>query len=253
MPASSPEPPPPSSLPTTTDLDELSTKLRDVARQHDLSARLIERYEKWSFLFLGWCLQVPPYQIHQDRIGDFWHALNHRAVDRGEIYLAMDALGFFFGSLSDNVPLSFSATPPPENDDEDAVSDATAEGLRAPLPEGPLPESIDVPSVVPTQSSSDPSSPLDEDTPAPAPESSREDPPSFWTLLKSEEEDNPFEKDDVSSPSDENTVPVDLPEPVVNRMQAMAQRRDLSMKALITKLLDSAQEEAESSSSPVHA
>jgi hypothetical protein len=231
------------SLPTDTDLDELSTRLRDAARKRDLSDQITTRYEKWSFLFLGWCLQVPPYQIHRDRIGDFWHALNHREVNRGEICLAMDALGFFFSSLSDDAPLSFSSPTPPRGDEE--PSDTTAAELCAPLPDGPLPESIDVPSVVPTQPApSTDAAPSDPEPPEAAPD--RDDPPSFWTLLQSEEEKtNPFEESEggSASDSDDDTVSVDLPQPVADRVQAMARRRNLSVDELITELLDSASED----------
>lgn len=249
--SSSTEPSRSPSLPTETDLDELSTLIRDAARERDLSDPITARYEKWSFLFLGWCLQVPPYQIHRDRIGDFWHALNHREVNRGEICLAMDALGFFFSSLSDDAPLSFSAPAPHEEQDE--PSKATAEELCDPLPDGPLPASIDVPSVVPTQSTPSSAADRPDADPSPAEAPPRDNPPSFWTLLKSEDEGNPFEEDDVLSSSEKDTVSVDLPRPVVNRMQAMARRRNLSMKELVTQLLDSAPKETESPSSPVHA
>ena len=245
----------PSSLPTETDLDELSVLIREAAEKRDLSDRITARYEKWAFLFLSWCLQVPPYHIHRDRIGDFWHALDQREVNRGKICLAMDALGFFFSSLSDDPPLLFSAPAPPDADD--TPSKATAAELCAPLPNGPLPESVDVPSVVPTQSAPS-TAPSDTAPPSAAPDAAadppREDPPSFWTLLKSEEDTNPFEEEDVlSSSSNENTASVDLPQPVVDRMQAMARRRDLSVEDLITELLDSAGKDETSSSSPVHA
>ena len=253
---SSTDSPPSSSLPTETDLDKLSNLLRDAAQDRGLSDRIMNRYEEWTFLFLGWCLQVPPYRVDRDRIGEFWHALNHREVSRGKICLAMDALGFFFGSLSDDTTVSFSAPAPTEADEE--PSDATAEELCAPLPKGPLPESIDVSSVVPTQSAPssdrpDRSSSDRASSPTSPNEPPREDPPSFWTLLKSEEEDNPFENGDVLSSSGEDTVAVDLPRPVVNRMQAMARRRNLSVEALLTELLDSAPEKTESPSPPVHA
>ena len=245
------------SLPTETDLNELSDVLRETARERGLSDRIVNRYEEWAFLFVGWCLQVPPYRVHHDRIGEFWHALNHREVSRGKICLAMDALGFFFGSLSDDAPLAFSAPAPPDADDP-KPSDATAEELCAPLPDGPLPESVDILSVVPTQSTSSPGAPTCPDAtssspdPDPAAEPPPEAPPSFWTLLKSEDEPNPFEQEDVLQSSaeeeEEETVSMELPKSVADRAQTMAQRRNLSVGTLIAQLLDSASEDEETSS-----
>jgi hypothetical protein len=245
-----------SSLPTEADLKELSHLLRGAAHERGLSDRIVNRYEEWAFLFLGWCLQVPPHRVDRDRIGEFWHALNHREVSRGKICLAMDALGFFFGSLADDATLGFSA--PAQPDAENEPSDATAEELCAPLPDGPLPESVDILSVVPTQPPPDaaarPDTNQSSSSSTPAAEPPPEDPPSFWTLLKSEEDANPFEEDDVlQSEEKEETVSVDLPKSVVDRAKTMARRRNLSVEDLITTLLDSVGEDETSSTSPVHA
>lgn len=87
-------------LPSERDLDRLTSTLRSVAEERDFPRRVIDRYQEWIYLFVGWSLKVPPGTVSRSRIGDFWTALNeHPGAGTARICEAMDALGFFFGGV----------------------------------------------------------------------------------------------------------------------------------------------------------
>jgi hypothetical protein len=105
-------------LPTNRDLDRLASTLRAVAVERDFPPRVVDRYQEWIFLFVGWSLKAPPGTVSRGRIGDFWTALNdHPGAEMAQICEAMDALGFFFGGVlreTDVLPLADPGTAGPE-------------------------------------------------------------------------------------------------------------------------------------------
>ena len=166
-------------LPTTRDLDRLASTLRSVAAERDFPPRVIDRYQEWIFLFVGWSVKAPPGTVSRGRIGDFWTALNeHPGAGMAQICEAMDALGFFFGGVlreTDVLPLADPGTAGPEPPGEPTGPPEDPHTpinpcLRAPdrkapsseethsdpelsryLPGGTLPEAPDARATVPTR------------------------------------------------------------------------------------------------------
>jgi len=171
--------------PSDQDLNRLTRTLRSTARARNLPDQVAERYEAWIFLFLGWCLQAPPGQVHRDRVGDFWTALTQRQVPRWKVCEAMDAVGFLFGALGGAEALFISeaseadafephSSPPdslearPSSEERNTYRPnptlrASASGgpgqaregkaLSSYLPEGRLPMGVDARAAVPTAES----------------------------------------------------------------------------------------------------
>lgn len=104
----------PPDLPTVRDLDRLVCSLRSVGREEGLPNPIVERYETWIFVFLSWGLQAPPHTVSQDRIGQYWKALNQKGVEKWKVAEALDALGFLFGRLGGLEELSFLGETSPE-------------------------------------------------------------------------------------------------------------------------------------------
>ncbi|MEF8796294.1 MAG: hypothetical protein V5A22_05200 [Salinivenus sp.] len=166
-------------LPTNRDLDRLASTLRAVAAERDFPARVIDRYQEWTFLFVGWSVKAPPGTVSRSRIGDFWTALNeHPGAGMAQICEAMDALGFFFGVVlreTDVLPLADPGMAGPEASGEpngppedsytpinpclrapDRKSPSSRETFSDPelsryLPGGRLPEAPDARATVPTR------------------------------------------------------------------------------------------------------
>jgi hypothetical protein len=151
---SSSPPSTPPVLPTDRDLDRLASAVRMAARDRDLPERVAEWYEDWIFLFVAWCLEAPPHQVHRDRIGDFWVALTeHPRVRRWKVCQAMDALGVLFGALGGPEALSFPGGTLP-GAAPDSADGPPADDLEAPshyLPDGKLPEAVEPRALVPTR------------------------------------------------------------------------------------------------------
>ena len=102
------DPKTPAGRPTERDLDRLTTAVRSAGRERGFRRRVIDRYQQWIFLFVGWCLKAPPGDVSRERIGDFWAALSeHPGTGKARICEAMDALGFFFGHLQREARLLF--------------------------------------------------------------------------------------------------------------------------------------------------
>lgn len=172
-------PPGEHALPTPRDLDRLASVLRSIGEARDFPPRVVDRYRQWIFLFLGWCLTVPPGTVARHRIGDFWAALSeHPGAEKAKICEAMDALGFFFGGVLREADVLPFAEPARADEGPDVGADGTAEHrymrpnpvLRASdpddrpsgqvltdrersrhLPEGTLPEAVDARAAVPTR------------------------------------------------------------------------------------------------------
>lgn len=144
--ASCSPPPAPRLHPTEQELDQLADRLRDAAQDHGHSAKTAAHYEAWLFLFLSWCLKVPPYDVHQNRLGDFWSVLMQRRVSQWKVSKAMEALHFFFAHLPDVSALEWAAPTP--------LSNADDLELGVPLPAGALSDGAEARAAVPTQSPS---------------------------------------------------------------------------------------------------
>lgn len=219
-------------LPTAKDLDELSQALRSTAKERGLSDETIDRYEEWVFLYLSWCLTVPPFGICRNRIGAFWSALQERKVNRWQVCQAMDALGFFFGALLGRETFSFprrAPTTPPSG-----LSAATVEGLYSPLPLGSLSQGACPSTVVPTRPDP-PDAPSSDDAPpmldAASPPS--EERPTFWDFLD--------QHTAAPSPSARTTpLTITLPPALADRVEAYAQQNGLSPEAFVRQVLGAA-------------
>lgn len=84
------------------DRDQLTHAVRRCAREKNLSRAVTDRYEAWIFVFVSWCYEHPPHRVDQGRIGAFQEVLQQSA-DAGEkeVYQAMDALAFLFGTADE--------------------------------------------------------------------------------------------------------------------------------------------------------
>lgn len=235
------------SLPTTADLNELSVIIQKTAREQGLSARTAARYEEWIFLFLAWCLKVPPYQFQGRRASAFWLALLQRQVSRTKVCQALDALDFFFGQLPDPASVSF-ATLRSSSDDASFSPEAVTDVCH-PLPDAPLPGGVDPRSVIPTQAeASEPATDGSPSTDHPEePASSSDDgPPSFWSLPALQDE-TPTEALDLTPASEmSTTTSISLPRSVARRVKSAAARQGLSPTVFAIRALNAACEVAES-------
>ena len=164
--------------PTSRDLDRLASVLRSVGAERSFPNRVVDRYRQWIFLFIGWCLKVPPGTVARHRIGDFWAALSeHPGAGKAKVCEAMDALGFFFGGvLRETDVLPFAEADPTSGTDTADTEGVTENQYMRPnpvlrasdpdarpsaplsdrersrhLPEGELPESVDARATIPTR------------------------------------------------------------------------------------------------------
>ena len=124
---------PSGALPTQRDVDRLSLKVRRAARARGLPRQVAERYIDWILIFVAWCLQAPPHELHSDRVGAFWTALVQHDTARRSICEAMDAVAFLFGALGGPEKLRFPAgrskntLTRPKRPSETGPGDATVE------------------------------------------------------------------------------------------------------------------------------
>jgi len=244
-------------LPTDRDLDRLACAVRMAAQDRDLPDRVIEWYEDWIFLFVGWCLKAPPHRVHRDRINDFWWALtDHPKVRRWKVCQAMDALGMLFGALDGADVLSF-----PEGESSTEEDTTPADGLEDPscyLPEGRLPEAVEPRAGVPTRA--EPREPATTDVdPSPAAEApSGDDRAAPKTLFNptgasSAAADRPQDEENVAAEADADDAPdpaqnedlesVEVPRAAAERLRAAAQALDLPEPLLVARAIDLLREE----------
>jgi hypothetical protein len=248
--------PDPRRLPTARDLDRLACAVRTTAQDRDLPERVVDWYEDWIFLFVGWCLKAPPHCVHRDRINDFWWALtDHPGMRRWKVCQAMDALSMLFGTLGGTDVLAF----PGGTSSTEAGGEAPDDGPEQPsryLPDGRLPEDVDPREEVPTRedrpvSSAEPgASPTDEPEPAPSNDaSSREERESPRTLFNPTgaappSADSPPEaqSEEATEASDteqtENLVSVEVPRAAAERLRAAAQALELPAPLLVARAID---------------
>jgi hypothetical protein len=72
------------------------------AGEKDLSRRTIDRYQAWIFGYISWSLRTDPFEVSDGRISDFLDAIKrHPDAGKGEVFEAMDALGFLYGALDE--------------------------------------------------------------------------------------------------------------------------------------------------------
>jgi len=137
------------SAPTERELDRLSERIRAAAQKRGHTATAAAHYETWGFRFVAWCLHVPPYDVHESRLGDFWTALTQRQVPQWKVSKAMEAITFFFDHLPNVASRPWAAPSRPS-------SNTGAPSFRSPLPDGLLSGDVDARSTVPTQPSTRP-------------------------------------------------------------------------------------------------
>lgn len=232
-------------LPAEADLDALSRAVRRAVRDRGLPRPVGKRYEEWIFLFVAWCLRVPPFSIGRDRIGDYWTALSHHpSVGRGKLCDAMDALGFLFGHVgTDDLDfgagadgaLAGSAEDRSGNEarDDEAMAewcpnptlhasgttpeqrkDTISEAWTRALPDAALPEGVNARDQVPT----------------------REDEADTADVVDGQ----PSEIEG----SEEETVSIEVPRPVADRLQEVARRLGLPPALFAARALDLVCEDA---------
>lgn len=87
-------------LPTAELVERLHHAVEDAAKASNLSPAHRQIYGTWIFGFVCWCLRNPPNCVTEDRIEAFRRTLIERSdVDREDEHQALDALGFFFGTV----------------------------------------------------------------------------------------------------------------------------------------------------------
>jgi hypothetical protein len=228
----------PRSLPTVDDLSQLSQGIRSTAAERGLMSRTTRRYEAWIFLFLSWCLTVPPFRICRTRIGSFWSALQARGVGRWEVCQAMDALGFFFGAVLGRKSFSFPRRGPSR---QPRLSATTVETVHPPLPLDSLSDGAPPWTVVPTRTAPDAFPAGPPTVPPPS-----EERPTFWDLLD-QDTDAPTARS--GSTSDETTT-LTIPRALADQIESLARQQGLSPEALARQVLKSACRDAAASRRP---
>jgi hypothetical protein len=221
---------------------------------------VIDRYQQWIFLFVGWALKAPPGTVARERIGDFWAALSeHPGAGKARICEAMDALGFFFGHLRREAGLLFLPdgrdeadveTPPQAPDGNESgfsrpnpslrIRGARAEGppstealssrqLSRYLPEGTLPDEPDIRSNIPTRDISRREGPTDGSRETlqnvPTPREEQEAAAPSGTLFNPEGLDQRAEASGPSGAPTESNASAPAPEPVDQQRESRPEDR----------------------------